>query len=219
METIKTLHLDANAGSAPGAARPLNVCVFCGARSGSREALDLARETGRLLGARGHRLVYGAGGSGLMGELAWAAFDAGAEITGVVPRFLYERERGLSAPPYEAVVTETMFERKQIMVDRSDAFLALPGGYGTLDEVMEIVSLKYLDACPKPLVLLDADDFWESFTATDRTLRRRGFVDAAADRGFEVSRDPAEALDLIGARSLIRAGTRSPVPAVPGARP
>ncbi|MFJ2644881.1 TIGR00730 family Rossman fold protein [Streptomyces sp. NPDC087511] len=177
----------------------LNLCVFCGARPGSAETLSLAREVGHLIGLEGHRLVYGAGGSGLMGELAWAAFRAGAEITGVVPRFLYERERGLSAPPQNSAITDTMFERKQIMIDRSDAFVALPGGYGTMDEVLEVVSLKYLNACEKPLILLDDDNFWEPFEAVDKALRQRGFVDDRACRGFEIAHSAREALDLVAA--------------------
>jgi uncharacterized protein (TIGR00730 family) len=180
--------------------RSLRLCVFCGARPGSPDAVTLARETGRAIGDAGHRLVYGAGGSGLMGEVATAAWEHGADITGIAPRFLYERERGIAAPPYRAVVPETMFERKQLMLDTSDAFLALPGGYGTLDEVLEVISLKYLGMCDKPLILLGVDNFWEPLFALDKILRMRGFVDDTVDRGFELAFSAGEALDLIERR-------------------
>src|SRR5690606_31291909 len=97
--------------------RPLSVCVFAGARHGRDEAVvTAAGELGALLGRRGHRLVYGGGGSGLMGVVSWAAHRAGAPVTGVMPKFLYEIERAVAAPPQTLVLTTTMAERKTEML-------------------------------------------------------------------------------------------------------
>ena len=130
-------------GTAAGHGAGLSVAVFCGARAGrTPRVMECAGEVGALLGARGHRLVYGAGGVGVMGAVARAAQRHGAPVTGVIPRFLRELERDDVAPEQELIVTDDMFERKQVMFARADAFLALPGGYGTLDEVIEAVSLR-----------------------------------------------------------------------------
>lgn len=185
----------------------LSVCVFCGARPGSTAAVALARETGRLIGAAGHRLVWGGGGSGLMGEVAWSAYRSGASLLGIVPRFISERECAIAAPPYEAVLTHTMAERKTLMIDESDAFIALPGGYGTMDEVFEVVSLSYLGVCDKQLVLLGDDSFWHCFAELDASLRGRGYVDADSGPRFLTANTAGEALDLIASLTV-----REPAP-------
>jgi uncharacterized protein (TIGR00730 family) len=157
--------------------RSLNICVFCGSRTGtSPEAIRLATEVGELIGRRGHQLVYGGGGIGLMGAVAFSAARAGAFITGVMPKFLFEREQEDAAPDQTLVVTTDMFDRKREMIRRADVFLALPGGYGTLDEVIEVVSLAYLDACSKPVVLLDVDGGWEPLHSLFTEFKQRGFI-------------------------------------------
>jgi uncharacterized protein (TIGR00730 family) len=139
-----------------------SICVFCGANPGSDPAVrDVAAELGRAIGAGGHRLVYGGGRVGLMGTVAGAALDAGGEVLGVIPKALADREvahTGLT----ELVVTETMHTRKQAMCDASDGVITLPGGYGTLDEVMEILTWNQIGTIAKPVAFLDVNGYFES---------------------------------------------------------
>lgn len=182
--------------AAPGAG--LSVAVFCGARPGhSPRATECAEEVGALLGTRGHRLVYGAGGVGVMGAVARAAQRHGAPVTGVIPRFLRELERDDMAPEQELIITDDMFERKRVMFARADAFLALPGGYGTLDEVIEAVSLNYLGQNLRPLVLLDVDEFWAPLLRTLTAVHDRGFTRDPAPAPFEIVGDPAAAVAAV----------------------
>lgn len=177
--------------SSPGRPSGTSIAVFCGARSGSPEAVAAAREIGELIGAGGHRLVYGGGGCGLMGELAWSAWDGGAEILGVTPRFLHERERHVAAPPQTVRITDTMAERKRVMLDESDAFIALAGGYGTLDEVLDVIGLTYLAVHRKPLVLLQADGEWDGLVEVLESLVGSGYADPLPTGLFTVA-DTAE---------------------------
>ena len=119
----------------------------------------LAEEVGTALAARGWAMVYGGGAVGLMGVTARAALAGGARVTGVIPDKLVDREVALHDVT-ELIRTSTMRERKQLMDDRSDAFLILPGGIGTLEELVEMVSLRQLGYHDRPIVVLDADGFW-----------------------------------------------------------
>lgn len=180
-------------------AASLSICVFCGARSGAEEDVAAARELGTLIGRAGHRLIYGGGGSGLMGEVAWAAHDSGADVMGIIPAFLYERERGIAAPPQERFLTPTMAARKERMLACADAFLALPGGYGTLDEIFEVLSLNYLGLYAKPMVLLDVGQRWRSLLQLNADIVHNGFADAPADNLFRTVDTPSAALKTIEA--------------------
>ncbi|SEG89182.1 hypothetical protein SAMN05444920_106403 [Nonomuraea solani] len=191
-------------GPAP---RPLTICVFCGARPGLRAGdAETARRLGRLIGSRGHRLLYGGGGSGLMGEVAWSAQHHGAPITGVIPTFLFERERGIAAPPQDTVLTTTMGERKTALLTRADAFVALPGGFGTLDEVLEVISLNQLKVLAKPIVLVDADGFWERFVALVRDLAHWGFINPGFGPHCSVTDSAEDALRCLEAYATEAAG-------------
>lgn len=182
----------------PEPRRSLRICVFCGARHGSSPAgAKLATEVGATIAVRGHRLVYGAGGVGLMGEVARAASAHGAEIVGVIPRVIYERERGFDAPAGELVVSADMFERKRIMLARSDGFLVLPGGYGTLDELAEVLSLNHLGIIRKPVVLLNADGVWNAFLTLLAELGERGFIGPQNRARLHVALDSTSAVDLL----------------------
>lgn len=136
------------------------VCVYAGSAPGAQAAYaEAARELAGALARRGSGVVYGGGSVGLMGALADATIAAGGEIVGVIPRFLEEREvghRGLS----DLRVTDTMHDRKMLMAELSDAFVVLPGGIGTLEEVVEMLSWSQLGLHRKPIGLLDADGFW-----------------------------------------------------------
>ncbi|GAA2346335.1 TIGR00730 family Rossman fold protein [Streptomyces violaceusniger] len=174
--------------------------VFCGFSTGpSDRYVQAATVLGAGLAARGHRLVYGAGGSGLMGAVARGAAEGGAPILGVLPEFLRAKEMNDHLPPQQIVLTEDLLERKRVMIDRADAFVALPGGYGTLDEVLEVVSMAALGQDVGPLVLLDVDDDWLPLLNYVERLERRGFV---RDAGIlRVARTPEQALDMVAPAS------------------
>ncbi|SFE80542.1 LOG family protein [Roseivivax sediminis] len=137
-----------------------SVCVYCGARPGGDPAFgDAAEATGRAIGKEGWRLVYGAGDVGLMGRVARAAQAAGADTFGVIPQHLLALEVG-KRDLSRFIVTETMHERKKIMVMNADAIVVLPGGAGTLDEFFEVLTWRQLGLHDKPIFLLGPDGFW-----------------------------------------------------------
>jgi uncharacterized protein (TIGR00730 family) len=136
-----------------------SVCVFCGSSDAADPAfLRAAAGLGRDLAAADLKLVYGGGGVGLMGACARAAHEAGGRVLGIIPDFLVGREQALES--VEHVVVTNMHERKMMMFDRSDAFVVLPGGIGTLEEVVELLSWRRLDLHAKPVVFYNPDGFW-----------------------------------------------------------
>ncbi len=141
------------------------ICVFCGSRFGARaEHRDLAFRVGQRLAEQQAELVYGGGALGLMGVVSDSVLAANGRVIGIIPRFLQSVEvqhQHLT----RTIVTNGMFERKQAMFDLSDGFLALPGGIGTLDEILEVLTWRQLKQVDKPLVLLSEDDFWDPFIA------------------------------------------------------
>ncbi len=162
-----------------------SVCVYCGSSETTLPAYhDLATRLGTALAERGLRLVYGGGSIGLMGRCAKAAFAAGGEVLGIMPRFLERREIVLDEVPHRMV--DTMHERKMIMFEESDAFIVLPGGIGTLEEAVETLSWRRLDLHRKPVVFLAEDEFWAPFFALmqhtiDAKLTPASFNDVVAD--------------------------------------
>jgi len=152
------------------------ICVYCGSSLGARDAYRaVAAELGDAMARAGLRLVYGGASVGLMGAVADAVLAAGGEAIGIIPRDLAGREvahRSLT----ELQVVETMHQRKQIMADLSDAFVVLPGGYGTLDETCEMLGWAQLGLHSKPVILLDAEDYWQPlFQMLDRAVEE-GFL-------------------------------------------
>jgi hypothetical protein len=138
--------------------------VFCGSSDAAKaEHLDLASRLGAALAMHGLRLVYGGGSVGLMGRCARAAHEAGGDVLGIMPRFLERRELVLEDVPHRMV--DTMHERKHMMFEESDAFVILPGGVGTLEEAIEVLSWRRLDLHKKPIVFLSEDGFWAPFFA------------------------------------------------------
>lgn len=139
-----------------------SVCVYCGSSNQVKgDYLRLAQDLGRALSGQNIRLVYGGGGVGLMGACAEAANNNGGEVLGIIPRFLLEKERIFEAVPHEIV--DDMHTRKQRMFDESDAFIVLPGGIGTLEEAVEMLSWARLGLHAKPMAFLDEDGFWTPF--------------------------------------------------------
>jgi uncharacterized protein (TIGR00730 family) len=164
------------------AKRLKRICVFCGSSMGARPAYRAAAQRlGELLAERGIGLVYGGGAVGLMGVVADAALSKGGEVIGVIPESLERREIGHQGLTKLHVV-ETMHQRKALMADLSDAFIALPGGYGTLEELSEVVTWSQLGIQQKPCGLLNVEHYW------DGLLR---FLDHAVDECF-VTRENAQ---------------------------
>ncbi|MDB5497808.1 MAG: hypothetical protein JWP28_1839 [Phenylobacterium sp.] len=141
-----------------------SVCVFCGSSEAADPAyLRAASELGRDLALAGLRLVYGGGGVGLMGATARGAHEAGGKVLGIIPDFLVGRERALDT--VETVVVASMHQRKQMMFENADGFVILPGGIGTLEEVVELLSWRRLDLHAKPVVFYNPDGFWTTLFA------------------------------------------------------
>jgi uncharacterized protein (TIGR00730 family) len=151
----------AEIGSAQNSsARIGSICVYCGSSDAASPAyLEAAARFGALLAHQGVRLVYGGGGVGLMGACARAAHGAGGEVLGVMPEFLRRREALLD--DIDTVVVSSMHERKMKMFEEADAFAVFPGGIGTLEEVIELLSWRRLELHRKPIVFYDPDGFWE----------------------------------------------------------
>jgi uncharacterized protein (TIGR00730 family) len=144
---------------------PTSVCVFCGSQYGAEPGhRRLAAQLGETLGLAGVRVIYGGGHVGLMGAVADAAMAAGGEVIGVIPTRLLEREVGHRAIT-ELITTPDMFERKRQMIDRADAFVILPGGLGTLDELLDVVTLRQLGYHDKPIILVNLGGYWDPFIA------------------------------------------------------
>ncbi len=137
-----------------------SVCVFCGSSDAADPAyLAAAADLGRAIAAARLKLIYGGGGVGLMGACAIAAHEAGGEVLGIIPNFLKIKERRLDV--VETITVDSMHERKMIMFERSDSFIVLPGGIGTLEEIVELLSWRRLDLHFKPVVFYSPDGFWE----------------------------------------------------------
>jgi uncharacterized protein (TIGR00730 family) len=184
---------------------PFSLCVYCGSRTGTVPGFAaLAAQTGRWIGERGGQLVYGGGNNGLMGVLADATLAAGGRVVGVIPRTLVEREFA-KRDCTELHVVDNMHERKRMMAERADAFLALPGGIGTLEELFEAWTWKQLGYHDKPLGLLNAGGYYEPLLTFLRTSVRQGFMtDWLMDLlrvGDEVPALLQELTDAIGAAS------------------
>jgi uncharacterized protein (TIGR00730 family) len=144
---------------------PTSVCVFCGSQYGADPVhRRVAAQLGETLAAAGVRVIYGGGHVGLMGAVADAAMAAGGEVIGLIPTRLLEREVGHRAIS-ELITTPDMFERKRQMIDRADAFVILPGGLGTLDELLDVVTLRQLGYHDKPIVLINLGGYWDPFIA------------------------------------------------------
>jgi uncharacterized protein (TIGR00730 family) len=182
------------------------VCVFCGASSGRAPVYaDAARSLGAELAARGLGLVYGGGRVGLMGAVADAALAAGGEVIGVIPQELVDRELahgGLT----ELRVVGSLHERKALMAELADAFVALPGGFGTLDELLEQLTWSQLGLHAKPIGLYDVGEYWRPLVALARHATEEGFVREADLAAIAV------ATDAVGLLDRLESLTRQPRP-------
>ncbi len=152
-----------------------SVCVFCGSRKGSDPAYAVAaRDFGAVIVEEGCELVYGGGGIGLMGVIAETVLAGGGKVTGVIPDFLTKYEVG-NPGVTDLIVVESMHQRKRVMFEKSDGFVILPGGIGSLDETFEIISWKQLQQHSKPVVVLNVNGYWDPFEALIEAIIKGGF--------------------------------------------
>ena len=175
--------------------RMKSVAIYCGSSLGnSPRFAQVAQDMGAELARRGLRVVYGGGNVGLMGTVADAALDAGGEVVGVIPRQLINREMAHTGLTHLEVV-DTMAQRKTRMEELADAFVCLPGGVGTLEEVVEVLTMQQLGHVHGPVGLVNVDGFWEPFMQTLRSMAACGFVQTRYIDAIALSSDPAAILD------------------------
>lgn len=174
-----------------------SICVYCSSSDAIDDAYPpVAAALGRELARRDHTLIYGGGAVGLMGVLAEAAHEAGGTVKGVIPSKLQNRE-GIAYDADELVVTESMRERKRLMYQNADAFIVLPGGYGTVEEFMEVFTLKQLDYHDHPIAIVNVDGFFDTLLSFFEELRDGRFARAAVTDLVQLASSAEDALDSI----------------------
>ncbi|HMH18810.1 MAG TPA: TIGR00730 family Rossman fold protein [Burkholderiales bacterium] len=174
-----------------------SVCLFCSAIENlPAAARELAAEFGAACAARGFRLVYGGSGRGLMGIAARAAAAAGGEVLGIMPRHLMRPEHA-AADLGTLKIVETLAERKQLMTDSADLFVALPGGIGTLDELLEMLTMNDLGLQDKPVILCATDGFWQPFMTMIERFRAYGVLRPSVERTLRITSSVEEAMRVI----------------------
>jgi uncharacterized protein (TIGR00730 family) len=177
-----------------------SICVYCGSSPGKDGAyLNAARTLGKAMGGAGMRLVYGGGARGIMGAIAEATAEAGGSVMGIIPRFLMNKEASEAALARldNVVVTEDMHARKHRMFEESDAFVALPGGIGTLEEIVEIMTWAQLGRHRKPMVFGNVGGFWNPMMALMEHMKREGFLHSAHLVQPLLVDDPADILPAV----------------------
>ncbi len=175
----------------------MKICVFCGSSSGNNSVYSrTAKELGALSAQRNHSLVYGGGNVGLMGIVADAVLENKGEVTGVIPRFLMDREVGHSGLTSLEIVS-SMHERKKRMADLSDAFLAIPGGWGTLEELGEILTWKQLGLVSQPVGVLNTNGFFDPLLTQMKHMVQEGFLREENFSSIKTSQSPSEILSLL----------------------
>jgi len=178
----------------------LSICVYCGSRHGVQpQYADMAAQLGRLIGERGWRLVYGGGKVGLMGVVADAVLAAGGQAIGVIPDSLRRREVGHEGLT-ELHVVQTMHQRKQMMAERADAFVALPGGIGTLEELFEAWTWRQLGYHDQPIGLLNVAGYYDPLLAFMRRTVTEGFLSDAQLDMVDIDDNPARLLDTLASK-------------------
>ena len=171
-----------------------NLCVYCGSGPGKQPAyMAAARTLGKALADNGIGLVYGGGSMGLMGETARTVLENGGHVTGIIPEFLTQKERMLT-DVQELIVTTTMHERKLTMFEKSDGFIVLPGGLGTLEELSEISTWAQLDQHTKPIIICNIDGYWEPLLTLFSHMREEQFIRPGLDFKFDVVNQAAQAV-------------------------
>jgi uncharacterized protein (TIGR00730 family) len=183
-----------------------NVCVYCGSGQGDDPRFGEAADAlGKALATAGIGLVYGGGGEGLMGRLARATLAGGGYVTGIIPSFLVRKEHAL-VEAQEMLVVENMHERKQAMFDRADAFVALPGGIGTLEELVEQMTWAQLGRHKKPILIADVGGFWRPLLALIAHMNDAGFIRRGFELRYQVAEKIGDVVPMLRAAAEKRAG-------------
>jgi len=174
-----------------------SICVYCGSGQGADPVFTAAaRRLGQMMAKAGIRLVYGGGRIGLMGEVARSVLDAGGMVTGIIPQFLKAREVML-ADAQELHVVEDMHARKKLMFDKADAFIALPGGIGTLEELVEQLTWAQLGRHEKPILIANINGFWRPLLSLLAHMRESGFVRPGLEVKYLVAERIEDALEML----------------------
>lgn len=177
-----------------------SVCVYCGSRPGSRLVFkETAIELGAALAQNGVALVYGGGDSGIMGFISQATRQAGGNVLGIIPEFLLEREAA-DSNPYgrdDVIITQTMHERKKLLFEKADAFIALPGGIGTLEELTEITTWAQLNRHSKPIIIANIAGFWQPLIDLLRHMESSGFIHDLAGFSPLIAKNVPEIIKIL----------------------
>lgn len=175
----------------------MNICVFCGSSSGKNPIYaHAAKELGYLIAKSNHTLIYGGGNIGLMGIVADAVLEASGKVIGIIPKFLMDREVGHTGLTSLEIVS-SMHERKKRMADLSDAFIAIPGGWGTLEEIAEILTWKQLGLVAQPVAVLNINRFFDPLLTQMRFMVDEGFLREENFSSIKSSESPAEILSAL----------------------
>jgi uncharacterized protein (TIGR00730 family) len=183
-----------------------SLCVYCGSGPGSDPSYEQAAfDLGKAMAQSGIRLVYGGGNTGLMGTVARAVIDHGGKVTGIIPDFLKDREVMLKDAD-DMIVVADMHTRKQLMFDRSDAFVALPGGVGTLEELVEQLTWSQLGQHTKPILIADINGFWRPLLTLFAHMRNFEFIRDGFEVNYLVAEKSEDILPMLAARLHHHAG-------------
>jgi len=165
----------------------LSLCVYCGSGEGRNPSyMQAARDLGSSMAANNIGLVYGGGGIGLMGEVARTVIAGNAKVTGIIPKFLMKRERMLKDGGHELVIVDDMHQRKMMMFERASGFVALPGGIGTLEELVEIATWAQLGRHKKPIIVANIDNYWQPLLTLVSHMQDQHFIREGLEVHFEV---------------------------------
>jgi uncharacterized protein (TIGR00730 family) len=179
---------------------PRSICVYCGSGFGTDPAFEAAAKTlGRMMADHAIRLVYGGGNVGLMGTVAKAVKDHGGQVTGIIPGFLKDRELMFDEAD-ETLVVPDMHTRKMMMFEKSDAFVALPGGIGTLEELVEQLTWLQLGRHTKPILIADINGFWRPLLALFAHMRHFDFIRASLEVNYLVAERAEDIVPMIEAK-------------------
>lgn len=188
-----------------------SVCVYCGSSNGRNPAyIEAARQFGTALAVAEVSCVYGGGSIGLMGTVANSTLEAGGHVTGIIPHFLEKREVMLRDVS-DLIVTDDMHERKRLMFERSDAFVALPGGIGTLEEVVEMMTWAQLGQHRKPILLANIDGFWSPLLELMDHMRKEAFIRPETEVPYLVAERIENILPMLEAAVAAASGTNQDV--------
>ena len=177
-----------------------SICVYCGSQPGNSDIfMETATEFGRILANNRINLVYGAGVNGIMGAVARSVRDNGGHVTGVIPEFLVQKEANSNPESvcHKVLITRNMHERKQLMFEHADAFVTLPGGIGTLEEIIEMMTWAQLGRHEKPMGFLDVDSFWKPLFDLMDHMKTSGFLHTANKIQPIISNEPETVIKLL----------------------